>query len=253
MSGTTDTTEDTILGGRLRLRQPRKGHRVGHDAMLLAAAASAVANEHAVELGAGVGAAGLALALRVADLRVTLVEIDPALVALANANAERNGLAGRVTAIVADATALPHELSAAGLLPGCAQHVLMNPPFHDPSTARASPDPARARAHVATADTLAAWIATASRLLASDGTVTLIWRADGLAEVLRALEGFGAIVVVPVHSNADAAAVRILVRATKGRRTPLQLRPGLVLNDAAGRPTVAAESILRDGAPLPLA
>jgi len=253
MSSTTDTTEDTVLGGRLRLRQPRKGHRVGHDAMLLAAAASAVAGEHAVELGAGVGAAGLALALRVADLRVTLVEIDPALVALANANAERNGLAGRVTAIVADATAPPRELSAAGLLPGCAQHVLMNPPFHDLSTARASPDPARAHAHVATADTLAAWIATASRLLAHNGTVTLIWRADGLADVLAALNGFGAIVVVPVHSNADAAAVRILVRATKGRRTPLQLRPSLVLNDAAGRPTAAAESILRDGAPLPLA
>ena len=252
MSLAADTTDDAVLGGRLLLRQPRTGHRVGHDAILLAAAASASSGEHAVELGAGVGAAGLTLALRVPALRVTLADIDPALVALANENATRNGLAGRVAALVADVAAPAQTFSTIGLPPGCAQHVLMNPPFHDPSSARPSPDAARARAHVATDDTLTAWIATASRLLAGNGTVTLIWRADGLAEVLRTLDGFGAVVVLPVHPNPDAPAVRILVRAVKGRRTPLQLRPGLALNDAAGRPTAAAESILRDGAPLPL-
>ena len=36
-AGTT-TSEDAVLGGRLVLRQPLKGHRVGHDAILLAAA-----------------------------------------------------------------------------------------------------------------------------------------------------------------------------------------------------------------------
>ena len=38
MNDRADITEDAFLGGRLRLRQPRKGHRAGHDAMLLAAA-----------------------------------------------------------------------------------------------------------------------------------------------------------------------------------------------------------------------
>ena len=79
---------------RLRLRQPRRGHRVGHDAILLAAACPARAGERVVDLGAGVGAAGLALAARVPDTTVTLVEIDPELAALAAANAERNDLAG---------------------------------------------------------------------------------------------------------------------------------------------------------------
>src|SRR5437868_1200512 len=76
-------TEDAVLGGRLSLRQPAKGHRVGHDAILLAAAVAAKKGEHAVDLGAGVGAAGLALASRIHGLRVTLVDIDPALCALA--------------------------------------------------------------------------------------------------------------------------------------------------------------------------
>jgi len=253
MSLAEDTTDDPVLGGRLRLKQPRRGHRVGHDAILLAAAAAAEPGAHAVELGAGVGAAGLALARRIPGVRVTLAEIDPALVALANDNAARNGLADRVTAVVADAAGSARALAAAGLPPGCAQHVLMNPPFNDPASAQPSPDPARARAHAATRETLVSWLKTAARLLADHGTVTLIWRGDGFADVLAALEGFGGIAVMPVHPRADAPAVRILVRATKGSRAPLRLLPGLVLNDASGRPSAAAEAVLRDAAPLPLA
>src|SRR3954471_19957724 len=87
-----EITEDAVLGGRLSLRQPRRGHRFGHDTILLAAATPARAREHALELGAGVGAAGLALAQRVPSLDVTLIEIDPELAGLAAENAERNGL-----------------------------------------------------------------------------------------------------------------------------------------------------------------
>ncbi|MFY9772929.1 MAG: methyltransferase, partial [Xanthobacteraceae bacterium] len=32
------TSEDALLGGKLTLRQPLRGHRFGHDAVLLAAA-----------------------------------------------------------------------------------------------------------------------------------------------------------------------------------------------------------------------
>src|SRR6478752_5149713 len=85
----TAVTDDAVLDGRLRLLQPAKGHRVGHDAVLLAAATGAKKGEHVVDLGAGVGAAGLALASRVEGLRVTLVDIDPALSALAADNAKR--------------------------------------------------------------------------------------------------------------------------------------------------------------------
>src|SRR5215208_6092627 len=83
----TLVTDDAVLGGRLRLRQPRRGHRVGHDAILLAAASRGRRGDHVVDLGAGVGAAGLALARRVPGLSVTLVEIDPGLAALAAENA----------------------------------------------------------------------------------------------------------------------------------------------------------------------
>ena len=60
---------------------------------------------------------GLRWRVRVAGLEVTLVEIDPALAALAAENARLNGLAERVRAVAlrrrrADA------LAAAGLAPG---------------------------------------------------------------------------------------------------------------------------------------
>ena len=78
-----EISEDAVLDGRLRLRQPLRGHRFGHDAILLAAATGAHGGEHAVDLGAGVGAAGLALAARIPDLRVSLLEIDRTLSELA--------------------------------------------------------------------------------------------------------------------------------------------------------------------------
>jgi tRNA1(Val) A37 N6-methylase TrmN6 len=247
-----DTTEDAALGGRLVLRQPRRGHRFGHDAILLAAATSAQPGEHAVDFGAGVGAAGLALASRVPGLAVTLVEIDPALVALATENIGRNGFADRVRALALDVTAGARVFAAAGLPPGSAARVLMNPPFHDPTASRTSPDPARRRAHVSAG--IEPWLRSAGRLLGVGGSVTLIWRADGLAALLSALaRGFGAVAVQPVHPRPDAPAVRVLVRAVKGSRAPLALLPGLVLARADGRPSAEAEAVLRHGGALPLA
>lgn len=247
-------TDDSVLGGRLRLLQPKRGHRFGHDAVLLAAATPGRVGEHAVELGAGVGAAGLALAARLPGLRLTLVEIDAALAGAAAENAVRNGLGDRVAAVRLDVAAPPEVFAGAELPAGCADRVLMNPPFNDPRRLSVSPDPERRRAHVADDALLERWIAAASRLLRPGGTLSVIYPADRLGELLGLLgAAFGAVAVLPVHGKPEAPAIRVLVRAGKGARTPLALWPGLMLNDWAGQPTVEAESVLRNGAALPLA
>ena len=249
-----ETTQDAVLGGRLVLRQPRHGHRVGHDAILLAAATQARPGERAVDLFAGVGAAGLALALRVPRLDVTLVETDPALVTLARDNIAHNDLADRTRAVVLDVDAAAREFSAAGISAGSVDRVLMNPPFNDPLRQRASPQAGRRLAHAASHARLSAWGGVASRLLGPNGVLTLIWRADGLARALDALaRRFGAIAVLPVHARPDAAAIRVLLRAVKSSRAPLRLLPAFVLADAAGRPSAEAEAVLRDNAVLRLA
>ena len=112
---------------------------------------AAGAGEHAVDLGAGVGAAGLALARRVAGLAVTLVEIEPALAALARENAARNGLAERVRAVCLDVAAPAAAFAAAGLSSGTADRVLMNPPFNTAPAQKLSPDRGRRLAHAGVA------------------------------------------------------------------------------------------------------
>jgi tRNA1(Val) A37 N6-methylase TrmN6 len=81
------TLTDSIDGfhrGRFHVAQPLgQGHRSGMDAMLLA---SLVADERQIrvaDLGAGAGAAGMAVASRLDNATVTLVERSPTMAAFA--------------------------------------------------------------------------------------------------------------------------------------------------------------------------
>jgi tRNA1(Val) A37 N6-methylase TrmN6 len=249
---TLDVTEDAFLGGGLRLRQLKSGHRAGHDAMLLAAATPARPGDRVADLGAGVGAAGLAVARRVGDIGLVLVEIDPDLAGLARANAAANALSTEV--IVLDVEAAADAFAAANLHPDSVDIVLMNPPFNDSTRHRISPDRARGIAHVATATTLSNWIHASRRILKSRGMLTLIWRADGIADVLAALDhGFGSLEILPVHGDVRAPANRVLIRATKGGRAPTQIHAGLMLNDESGVPNKEVQEILVGKGILPLA
>ena len=247
-----EVSEDAFLGGSLRLLQLKSGHRAGHDAMLLAAASPARAGDRVADFGAGIGAAGLAVARRVSGVNLTLVEIDADLAGLARRNAASNGIAADV--IVLDVESSADTFVAAGLSPDSVDVVLMNPPFNDSSRHRISPDKARGIAHVATATTLANWVHAARRVLKSKGVLTLIWRADGIAEVLVALDhGFGSLEILPVHGDVKAPANRILISATKGGRAPTQIHPALMLNDASGVPDKRVQEILAGKGSLPLA
>jgi tRNA1(Val) A37 N6-methylase TrmN6 len=247
-----ELTEDAFLGGKLRLRQPKSGHRAGHDAMLLAAATPARSGDRVVDFGAGVGAAGLAVAKRVAGIKLVLVEIDERLAELARGNAASNTIAA--DAIVLDVTASAGAFAALGLTPDSVDVVLMNPPFNDPARHRASPDKAREVAHVATAATLESWIHAGRRILKSGGVLALIWRADGIAEVLAALDhGFGSLAILPVHADVTSPAIRVLVRAVKGGKAPILLQPALILNDESGQPNQKVQDILAGKGLLPLA
>jgi tRNA1(Val) A37 N6-methylase TrmN6 len=253
MTADSETSEDAILGGRLRMRQPLRGHRVGHDAILLSAATCTRATEHAIELGAGVGAAGFAIAARAPGLKVTLIEIDPALCALARHNARLNRLDDRVTVLDADAQSID-DLKSAGLSAESFDRLLMNPPFHDARRHNVSPDPARRLAHSGEAGLLKRWVTSAAWLLKANGVLVLIWRADALDEVIETLQPmFGAVAVLPVYPREGAAPIRVLVRAAKGGGASPKTYPPLVLNDEQGRPTPAAEAVMRDGKTLQIA
>jgi tRNA1(Val) A37 N6-methylase TrmN6 len=244
-----DITADAVLGGRLTLRQPKRGHRVGHDAILLAAATRACAGDLVVDLGAGVGAAGLAVARRVEGTRLILAEIDEALCELARENIRSNGFAERAHVLPIDVTA-SGAFDAEGVNPGSVQRILTNPPFLDAERSNVSPDSMRRLAHAASRETLPLWINTALRLLSLDGELTLIWRADALAEARAALSDFGEIAVLPIFPRADAEPIRAIVRARRSVQTSSITYAPLVLNDVDGKPTPEAEAVLRGGEPI---
>lgn len=239
----TPAPHDRWLGGRLSLRQPANGHRVGTDAALLAAALSAPGPTLA-DVGAGVGAVGLACALRAPSANVSLVERDPDVADLARANVDANHLADRVRIVMADVEAAARRREA-GLLDGSMHAVLTNPPFFSSREVRASPDPLRAGAHVMTG-TLERWIAACAALLQPHGVFAMIHRADALSECLAAAQGrLGELIVLPVFAREGACATRILLRGRKGSRAKPSIAPGLILHGADGAFTAQAQALHR--------
>jgi len=234
-------TEDRLLDGRIALRQPARAYRAGLDAALLAAACDARQGQRVMEAGCGAGGALLAAAARRPGVHFTGVERDPAALALALENVALNGMSDRVTVIPGDVS---HRFASLGLPSFDA--AMANPPFFDDPEALRGPALERRAAWIAD-DGLDAWIAFLSKGVREGGTITIIHRADRLGDLTALLSPkAGSLQVRPVQPFADAPAKRVLVRAIKTGKAPLQLLPPLVLHERGGakhRPEV--EAILR--------
>ena len=237
-------SQDSFFAGALTLRQPVKGHRIGTDAVLLAACCPPL--RRICDLGAGVGAVGLRAAQMHEGADVTLVERHAPTAQLARENVALNGLEPRVSLVVADV--FDPAFAAQGTeLAGSFDCVLTNPPFDVAGSVRSSPDAARAAAHVMDG-TLDGWVRAGVRLLRPQGVLVMIHRADRIADIFASLDRrFGAIRLCFVHPSAEKLAHRVLVRATKGARGPLTVLPPLVLHEATGAFTPSAAA-LHDGA-----
>jgi len=246
MANQGDVTEDRLLDGRVRLRQPARGYRAGMDAAMLAAACDAGPGERVMEAGCGPGAALLAAAARRPQAVFVGLERDPEAVALAQENVALNGFVGRVEIIEGDVQA---GFRALGL--PVFDAVMANPPFFD------DPDELRGQAEEKSGawmgdGGLAAWSGFLLKAVREGGAITVIHRADRLGDLLALLgEKAGSFRVRPVHPFADAPAKRVLVRAIKTGKAPLVLLPPLVLHDRdGGKHSAQAEAILRGEAAL---
>ena len=242
------TTEDLLMGARVRLRQPVDGYRVAIDPVLLAAAIPAKAGDTVLDIGCGSGGASLCLATRVAGCRVSGIEFDRALVRLAGDNIALNGLSDRVLIMVGDLLRPPQRLE-----PDSFAHVMANPPYLQAGTATPSPDPGKASAQIEGEADLTAWVRFALSMARTKGTITFIHRADQLDRLVSQFSGrAGEVVIFPLWAGAGKDARRVIVRARKGVASPARLCAGLVLHEADGRYTEAANTVLRQGAALPL-
>src|SRR5689334_19337984 len=119
MQAVTDKI-DAFHRGLFHIVQPKgRGHRAGMDAMLLAAL---IADDRAIkvaDLGAGAGAAGLAVASRLAKAAVVLFERSAEMADYARRSIDLPGnahMAGRVSVVEADVTLTARARNDAGLV-----------------------------------------------------------------------------------------------------------------------------------------
>lgn len=252
LSFDTDLTTDDFLGGRVSVRQPRKGFRSGVDAVLLAAAVPALAGQTVLELGCGAGVASLCLNARVAGLGLTGIELQPEYAALARHNAAANG--AEFTVHQADLAALPADLRQLQF-----DHVIANPPYYAPGSRHSAKDEGRETA-LGESTPMDKWVEVAAKRLAPKGYATFIQRTDRLGDMISAISGrLGSIQIQPLAPRAGRESHLVILRARKNGRAPLRLHAPLIMHEGAVHLSDAddymawAVDVLRNGGPLPFA
>ncbi|SMX37825.1 Ribosomal RNA small subunit methyltransferase C [Maliponia aquimaris] len=238
-----------MLGGRVRLLQPRDGYRAGTDPVLLAAAVAAVPGQSVLDLGCGAGPGLCCLGVRVPGLRLAGLELQPGYADLARRNLAHNGLTGEIW--TGDLGDPPAEMKAQSF-----DHVLANPPYFEAGK-RIGADEAGREIALAGETPLTDWVACAARRLKPRGYATFIQRAERLPDLIAAMQGrLGALELLPLLPRAGRAPRLILLRGRKDGRAPFRFHPGAVIHDGdtheepGTRYTARFQAVMQDGAAL---
>ncbi|PRD45682.1 methyltransferase [Phyllobacterium phragmitis] len=247
----TQETLDAFHRGAFHLVQPAlKGHRAGVDAMVLASAVPDGFSGAVVDLGAGAGAAGLAVAARCPAAHVTLVERSTFMADFARktlAHPLNADIARRAALIEADVTLAGRARAAAGLCDNAFDFAILNPPFNAEADRR-TPDALKAEAHVMEKDMFERWVRTAAAVVKPGGGIAVIARPVSIGELLAAISRrFGGLTLVPVQPRPDEAAIRIVVRGVLGSRAKMTLAPALVLHGETGNAFTARAIAINNG------
>lgn len=250
--GLHDTTEGTLLAGKVTYRQFRSGYRTGLEPVLMAAFVPARPADQVIEAGCGAGAGLLCLATRVPCITGIGIEADPATAELARTNLARNGRQ-EFAVLQSDIASRSLPIQLQTLLahrpgPPKFDHAFANPPWHRPD-GTPSPEPRRDQARRARPDTIPSWIGALASLVRPKGSLTLALPAELLAPALAAFEehGVGSADILPLWPAIGRECRIVLVRGRLLGRAGSRLLPGLVLHEADGTFTPQAQHILRDG------
>jgi tRNA1(Val) A37 N6-methylase TrmN6 len=234
-----NTQEIFLLGKALRLQTLEDGFQPGLDSVMLAAACPIKQGQSLLDMGCGIGSAGLCVLSRVCETTLSGIDIQTPYAELATHNAQINGFEQRAAFASQDV----RGYSETGF-----DHVICNPPYLEAGAHIPSPDEARAIANGQTRSTLEEWIKTGFNAVKSGGSLSIIHRADTIHRIIQALgKSFGATEIIPLWPKSGVPAKRVIIRAIKHRKTPALIHPGIVIHKQDGTYTDEAEAILREG------
>jgi tRNA1(Val) A37 N6-methylase TrmN6 len=220
-------TDDTLFNGRLTCKQHRNGYRFSLDAVLLAHFLRPGAGARVLDLGCGCGVIGLILCHRHPDLRLTGLELQPALAELARNNALSNNFQDRFTVEQGDLRGIKKIMR-----PESYDMVVSNPPYHRTGSGRINREDECALArHELTADPYSV-IAAAAFAVKNRGTAICIYPAERLAAVTAAMMKKRLVPkrLRPIYSYPeDDRAKLVMIEAVKNGGEGLRLLPPLYI------------------------
>ena len=215
-----ETEINTILGGKVRVRQFVRGVKVSSDAVLLASGIDdAVACKYRDVLDVGCGGGGIFLCLlyRFRWLNIVGLDLQEEMLDLAKQSVVLNDVENQVRLVRDDIFSLKSDIRDKQGLDLCE------------------------------------WIAGCVRRLRGHGMFAMIHKAERLDDILYACKknSIGAVEVFPITSHYGEVANRVIVRGVKLSRTPAKLYPPIVLHGRDGAYTDIAEMLLSEGRSLP--
>lgn len=215
----------------------------GTDAVLLAHFAQIKAGERVADFGTGGGIIPILLCARVSVVRVTGLEVQPELCAMAQRSVALNGLEERIDIICGDIKA------AKSLLGTGLDVVVTNPPYE-----KADSGKPHASEHVGIAKrellcTLEDVAQSASAVLRTGGRLYMIYPTGRFAELMAVLVKYRLEpkLVQLVASRADKPPGFALVEARKGARSGMRFLPQLAIYETDGTYTPPLKKIYGEG------
>lgn len=239
-----------VLNKSLALQQIEGGFRTSTDSVLLGAACPAKTGDSILDLGCGVGSAGLCVLYRVDGSILTGIDIQDDHVQVATQNAQLNDMEDRACFVCSDIRD-EHDI-------GTFSHVISNPPYKEAGAHIPSPSNKKALAmgHQDEALTLQDWITCAWKHIKGQGSLTMIHEAEKTDDIIHNLYSvkggrrFGNVEIFPIYSKFEEPANRVIIRAWKHRKSGTILHFGIIMHQADGIYTKEAEDVLRHSAPL---
>jgi len=223
-----EITHDTLLRGRVKLFQPRRGFRSSLDPVLLAGFVVPPFGQF-LDIGCATGALSFLLLARDPTAHGVGVEIQPRLAALADKGVEANGLADRFRVASGD-------VRAKGIVPARTfDLVATNPPFRPVGAYVLSPLSEKAMANHEVTLALSEWLDVAAAALRPAGRLATIFPFDRWEELRSGLgeRGFFVTRSRQVVSREGEAPNRILVEAARVA-VEAKVEPTLVVHDGSG-------------------